>query len=232
MEKIVEIKNLNKRYGKKEVLKDINLELKKGQIIGLLGPNGSGKSTLTKILSGMNANYKGEVFIDGNKIGEKTKSVVSYLPDNLRFPDYMKVKDTLNLYKEMFDDFNREKAEKILDRFSIDLDMKIKTMSKGTAEKLQIALVMSREAKLIILDEPIGGIDPSARDVIMEVILSNFNENQTILLATHLIADIEKIFDSVIFIKNGEIVLNEEVEILRSKYNKSVLDIFKEVFVC
>lgn len=232
MEKIVEIKNLNKRYGKKEVLKDINLELKKGQIIGLLGPNGSGKSTLTKILSGMNANYKGEVFIDGNKIGEKTKSVVSYLPDNLRFPDYMKVKDTLNLYKEMFDDFNREKAEKILDRFSIDLDMKIKTMSKGTVEKLQIALVMSREAKLIILDEPIGGIDPSARDVIMEVILSNFNENQTILLATHLIAEIEKIFDSVIFIKNGEIVLNEEVEVLRSKYNKSVLDIFKEVFVC
>lgn len=232
MEKIVEIKNLNKRYGKKEVLKDINLELKKGQIIGLLGPNGSGKSTLTKILSGMNANYKGEVFIDGNKIGEKTKSVVSYLPDNLRFPDYMKVKDTLNLYKEMFDDFNREKAEQILNRFSIDLDMKIKTMSKGTAEKLQIALVMSREAKLIILDEPIGGIDPSARDVIMEVILSNFNENQTILLATHLIADIEKIFDSVIFIKNGEIVLNEEVEVLRSKYNKSVLDIFKEVFVC
>lgn len=230
MENIVEIGYLNKKYGKKEALKNINLELKKGQIIGLLGPNGSGKSTLIKVLTGMNPNYTGTVLIDGLEIGSDTKNIVSYLPDALFFPDYMKVKDALNLYKDMYADFNMEKAKDILDKFNIDVNMKIKTMSKGTKEKMQLTLIMSREAKLIVLDEPIGGVDPSARDVIMETILSNFNEEQTIILATHLIADIEKIFDSVIFIKEGEVVLHDDVETLRIEHKKSIVDLFKEVF--
>lgn len=230
MENIVEITNLSKKYGKKEALKNVNLQLKKGQIIGLLGPNGSGKSTMIKVLTGMNPNYSGEVLIDGLPVGADTKNIVSYLPDGPFFPDYMKVKDALNLYKDMFTDFNLEKAKDILNKFNIDVNMKIKTMSKGTKEKMQLTLIMSREAKLIVLDEPIGGVDPSARDVIMETILSNFNENQTIILATHLIADIEKIFDSVIFIKEGEIVLHDDVETLRIEHKKSIVDLFKEVF--
>lgn len=232
MENIVEVKNLTKKYGSKAALKDVTLAIKKGQIVGLLGPNGSGKSTFIKVLTGMNSNYSGEVRIDGNEIGVETKKVVSYLPDGNFFPDWMKVKDALALFQDMFEDFDKVKALEILKRFNIEEDMRIKSMSKGTKEKMQLTLVMSRNAKLIVLDEPIGGVDPAAREVIMETILQNFNEDQTILLATHLIADIEKIFDSVIFIKEGEIVLNEEVETIRLEKQKSIVDLFKEEFKC
>lgn len=227
---IVEVHQLSKSFGKKRVLNDISFTCNGGQIIGLLGPNGSGKTTLIKILTGLITAYDGSVMIDGHTIGEHTKAAVSYLPDETYFADWMKAKDALKIFIDMYQDFDLQRCLTIMKRFQIDETMRIKTMSKGTKEKFQLALVMSRNARLIILDEPIGGVDPAAREVILDTILSNYNENQTILIATHLIADIERIFDSVMFIKEGEIILNEEVEELRSKSQKSVDDLFREKF--
>lgn len=232
MGNLLEVVDVTKKYGSNTALNHVSLNLKSGQIVGLLGPNGSGKSTLIKILTGMNTNYKGKVLIDGKEVGAGTKAIVSYLSDCPCFASWMKVGDALNLYRDMFADFDYERAVSILERFDIGRKMNIKSMSKGTQEKLQLALVMSRRAKLVVLDEPIGGVDPAARDVIMETILKNYDAEQTILLATHLIQDIEKIFDSVIFIKNGEIILNEEVETLRCRHQKSIVDLFKEEFKC
>lgn len=229
-EMIVEVKGLTKSYGRQNVLKNVSFSCRGGKIIGLLGPNGSGKTTLIKTLTGLITAYDGTITIDGNSIGPKTKAVVSYLPDEPYFADWMKVKDALKIFVEMYMDFDLQRCLNIMRRFQIDETMRIKTMSKGTKEKFQLALVMARNAKLIVLDEPIGGVDPAAREVILDTILSNYNEHQTILIATHLIADIERIFDSVIFLKNGEIILDEEVEELRLHTQKSVDDLFKEKF--
>lgn len=230
MEKLIEICGLNKSYGKKEVLKNIDMSAESGQIIGLLGPNGSGKTTLLKIMTGLLKDYQGVVKIDGKNIGTETKAVVSYLPDEPYFSDWMKVKDVLGIFRDMYQDFDESKCLAIIEKFQIDNKMKIKSMSKGTKEKFQLALVMSRKAKIIILDEPIGGVDPAAREVILDTILANYNENQTILIATHLIADIERIFSKVVFIKEGKIVLDQDVETIRQETGKSVDELFREEF--
>lgn len=232
MSNLIEIKNLSKVYGRnKKALNDVSLSIPEGKIIGLLGPNGSGKTTLLKIINGLLKDYTGEILIDKHSIGPYSKSIISFLSDEPYFFDWMKVKDALKMFEDIYTDFCREKALKIMERYSIEESMDIKTMSKGTKEKFQLALVMARNAKLLILDEPIGGVDPAAREVILDTILSNYSEEQTIIIATHLIADIEKIFDSVIFIKDGEIVLQEEVENIRMQ-NKSVDELFREVFKC
>lgn len=230
MEKLIEICGLNKSYGKKKVLKNVDMFAEGGQIIGLLGPNGSGKTTMLKIMTGLLRDYQGVVKIDGKNIGTETKAVVSYLPDEPYFSDWMKVKDVLGIFRDMYQDFDEAKCMAIMEKFKIDDKMKIKSMSKGTKEKFQLALVMSRKAKIIILDEPIGGVDPAAREVILDTILENYDENQTILIATHLIADIERIFSKVLFIKEGKIVLDQEVETIRQETGKSVDELFREEF--
>lgn len=229
-EVIVDVQAVTKLYGKKRALQNVSFSCKGGQIIGLLGPNGSGKTTMIKILTGLITAYDGTVSIDGLTIGEKTKAMVSYLPDEPYFADWMKAKDALQIFVDMYQDFDLERCLTIMRRFQIDETMRIKTMSKGTKEKFQLALVMSRKAKLIVLDEPIGGVDPAAREVILDTILENYSSDQTILIATHLIADIERIFDSVIFIKDGEIIINDEVEELRSTTQKSIDELFREKF--
>lgn len=232
MDELIKIQGLTKRFGKKYALSQVNLDVKRGKIIGLLGPNGSGKTTLIKILNGLIKDYEGTLNIDGHQVGAYTKSIISYLPDEPYFADWMLVKDALAIFRDLYKDFDYSLAVSIMGRFSIDDKMRIKTMSKGTKEKFQLALVMSRKAQIIILDEPIGGVDPAAREVILDTILNNYSEDQTIIIATHLIADIEKIFDTVIFIKEGNVVLNKEVEMIRQESGKSIDETFREVFKC
>ena len=229
-EKLIEISGLSKAYGKKQALHNVDMVFEGGQIIGLLGPNGSGKTTLLKVMTGLLKDYDGVVKIDGTCIGAETKAMVSYLPDEPYFSDWMKVKDALAIFVDMYADFDLDKCLTIMRRFQIDDGMRIKTMSKGTKEKFQLALVMSRKAKIIVLDEPIGGVDPAAREVILDTILENYSPEQTILIATHLIADIERIFSTVVFIKNGQIVLNSEVEDVRQETGKSIDELFREEF--
>lgn len=232
MSKIIEISHLSKNYGKKAALNDVNLQLESGRIIGLLGPNGSGKTTLIKVLNGLLKDYSGDLAIDGQPIGVNSKRIISYLPDEPYFENWMKTSDALKLFDDMYDDFDLQKAYDLMDRLQLERNVKIKEMSKGMKEKFQLALVMSRKAKIYILDEPIGGVDPAARDLILDVILGNYAEDSIVLLATHLIADIEKVFDEVIFIKEGKIVLHENCETLRDERGQSINDIFREEFRC
>lgn len=232
MSELIKIQDLNKKYGKKQVLKDVNLTLHGGQIVGLLGPNGSGKTTLIKVLNGLLKEYDGDVQIDQQAIGIHSKKIISYLPDEPYFENWMTTSDALNLFVDMYDDFDLNKALSLMERMDIEKKVKIKELSKGMKEKFQLILVMSRKAKIYILDEPLGGIDPAARELILDTILNNCAEDALVLLSTHLIADIEKIFDEVIFIKNGEIILHENSEDLRMKRQASINDIFKEEFKC
>ena len=231
-ETLIEFKNLTKYYGSKLVLNQLNLSLKKGRIIGLLGPNGSGKTTMIKIINGLLKSYQGEVVIDGKKIGKETKQMISYLPDESYFQDWMKAKDALNLFKDLYKDFNYEHCIELMTSFNLTPDMKIKTMSKGMKEKFQLCLVMSRKAKIYVLDEPIAGVDPAAREVILDLILNNYDEDALVLISTHLISDLEQIFDEVVFIKDGKLILHENVETLRSERQMSVDELFREVFRC
>lgn len=226
MSEFIKIQDLNKKYGKKQVLKDVNLTLHGGQIVGLLGPNGSGKTTLIKVLNGLLKEYDGDVQIDQQAIGIHSKKIISYLPDEPYFENWMTTSDALNLFVDMYDDFDLNKALSLMERMDIEKKVKIKELSKGMKEKFQLILVMSRKAKIYILDEPLGGIDPAARELILDTILNNYAEDALVLLSTHLIADIEKIFDEVIFIKNGEIILHENSEDLRMKRQASINDIF------
>ena len=232
MSEFIKIQDLNKKYGKKQVLKDVNLILHGGQIVGLLGPNGSGKTTLIKVLNGLLKEYDGDVQIDQQAIGIHSKKIISYLPDEPYFENWMTTSDALNLFVDMYDDFDLNKALSLMERMDIEKKVKIKELSKGMKEKFQLILVMSRKARIYILDEPLGGIDPAARELILDTILNNYAEDALVLLSTHLIADIEKIFDEVIFIKNGEIILHENSEDLRMKRQASINDIFKEEFKC
>lgn len=232
MSELIKIQDLNKKYGKKQVLKDVTLTLHGGQIVGLLGPNGSGKTTLIKVLNGLLKEYDGDVQIDQQAIGIHSKKIISYLPDEPYFENWMTTSDALNLFVDMYDDFDLNKALSLMERMDIEKKVKIKELSKGMKEKFQLILVMSRKAKIYILDEPLGGIDPAARELILDTILNNYAEDALVLLSTHLIADIEKIFDEVIFIKNGEIILHENSEDLRMKRQASINDIFKEEFKC
>lgn len=232
MSELIKIQDLNKKYGKKQVLKNVNLTLHGGQIVGLLGPNGSGKTTLIKVLNGLLKEYDGDVQIDQQAIGIHSKKIISYLPDESYFENWMTTSDALNLFVDIYDDFDLNKALSLMERMNIEKKVKIKELSKGMKEKFQLILVMSRKAKIYILDEPLGGIDPAARELILDTILNNYAEDALVLLSTHLIADIEKIFDEVIFIKNGEIILHENSEDLRMKRQASINDIFKEEFKC
>lgn len=229
---LVEIKDCVKYYGDHLALSNISLNLDSGKIIGLLGPNGSGKTTLIKILTGLLKDYTGSVQINHYPIGSYTKSLISYLPDESYFSDWMKAKDALNIFSDMYSDFDIVKAMNLMKRLNLTPEMKIKTMSKGMKEKFQLALVMSRNAKLYILDEPIGGVDPAARELILDIILNNYSEDSTVLLSTHLITDIERVFDEVIFLKEGQIVLHESAETLRENTGKSIDELFREVFKC
>ena len=229
---ILECKDLFKSYGGKRVLKGINLTLKRGRIVGLLGPNGSGKTTFIKLAAALLTPTKGEILIDGKKPGVETKKIVSYLPEKTYLNDWMKVSDIINFFCDFYSDFNKEKAYDMLKALNIDSDDKLKTMSKGTKEKVQLILVMSREADIYFLDEPIAGVDPAARDYILNTIISNYNENSTVVISTHIIADIEKILDDVVFITNGEITLFKSVDEIRGEEGKSVDALFREVFRC
>ena len=232
MNHLVELNRLSKYYGKKAALNNVSLALESGKIIGLLGPNGSGKTTLIKILNGLLKDIKGEALIQGQKPGKSTKALISYLPDDDFFSDCMKAEDAIQLFKDFYEDFDADKVASLMKRLSIDPKQRIKTMSKGQKEKFQLSLIMSRNALVYIFDEPIGGVDPAAREVILDIILNNYSEDSLVLISTHLITDIEKIFDEVVFLKEGEIVLHRNVEELRSETGKSIDELFREVFKC
>ena len=232
MDNIVEIKNVYKSYSKKEVISNMNLNIPKGKIVGLLGPNGSGKSTLIKLINGLLQPNSGDVLIDGIKPSIETKRIVSYLPERTYLNDWMKVSDILNFFNDFYDDFDIDKAMDMVKSLNIDINEKLKTMSKGTKEKVQLILVMSRHAKLYILDEPIRGVDPAARTYILKTIITNYCEDSTLLIATHLISEIENICDDVIFISNGNIVLQGNVDEIREEKGKSVDALFREEFKC
>ena len=228
----IEINNITKEFGTLTALDGVSLELEKGQIVGLLGPNGSGKTTLIKILNGLLTPTAGNVTINGMEPGVGTKRIVAYLPDRNALPDYMTTAQLMELYQDFFTDFNRDKAETMIGELGIDLKQQMKKMSKGTREKLQLCLVMAREADVYLLDEPIGGVDPATRDYILRTIISNYNEDGIVIISTHLISDIESVLDNVIFLKEGRVVLEGSADDIREKEGKSIDELFREVFKC
>ena len=232
MEYLLESNHLCKRFGSLMALQDINLRITRGKIIGLLGPNGSGKSTLIKIINGLMTPSSGELTINGQAPGVETKKIVSYLPERTYLNEWMKVYELLDYFEDFYEDFRRERAEQMLANLRISIDDKLKNMSKGTKEKVQLILVMSRDADLYVLDEPIGGVDPAARDYILKTIIGNYNENATVLLSTHLISDIENILDEVIFLQYGQIRFHRSVDEIRSQEGKSIDQLFREVYRC
>lgn len=229
---LLEIKNLSKSYGDKVVLKDINLSLSEGKIIGLLGKNGAGKTTLIKIINDLLTPSKGEVLICGKCVGVDSKKCISYLPERTYLDKSMKIKEILNYFEEFYNDFDKKRAMKLLADLELNVNECVNKMSKGMQEKLQLILVMSRRAKLYILDEPLGGVDPATRDYILDTILSNFDDDASIIISTHLISDIERILDEVIFIDKGEIVLTSSADELRKKEKASIDEIFRRRFKC
>ena len=232
MEQLLNCQNLTKRYGYKTALDNIDLSLERGRIIGLLGPNGSGKTTLIKLINGLLAPSSGSIAINGFAPGPETKKIVSYLPERTYFNSWMKVTDILNFFCDFYVDFDRNRAADMLRRLGIDENERLGAMSKGTKEKVQLIMVMSRDAQLYCLDEPIGGVDPAARDYILQTIITNYNEHASVLISTHLIADIENVLDDVIFIQNGHIRLHASVDEIREQEGKSVDALFREVFRC
>ena len=232
MDVLVECKGLKKSYGKIPVIKELDLSLERGRIIGILGPNGSGKTTMIKIMNGLLTTTEGEVLINGMKPGIETKKIVSYLPERTYLNDWMKVKDIIDFFKDFYEDFDEVKALQMLRILEIDENRRLKTLSKGTKEKVQLILVMARKADLYILDEPIGGVDPAARSFILDTILKNFDAYSPLLSATHLISEIENICDEVIFLAYGEIVLQGDVDEIRAKKQKSIDALFREEFRC
>lgn len=229
---LFECKDLRKNYGKNQALKGLNLQIESGQIVGLLGPNGSGKTTLIKLANGLLTKNGGELYIDGKEVGVETKKIVSYLPERTYLDVHSKVKDVIEFFKDFYSDFEENRAYDMLSKLNINPNDKLKTMSKGTREKVQLILVMSRQAKLYFLDEPIGGVDPAARDYILNTIISNYNPEAAVIISTHLISDIEKVLDDVVMIKNGELVMHKKVDEIREEYRKSVDEVFREVFRC
>ncbi len=223
---------LTKTYGSVKALDNLNLTLSGGRFVGLLGPNGSGKTTLIKLINGLIQPTAGSVLVDGQAPGVHTHSVVSYLPDRAYLNDWMRVSDLMDFFADFYADFDRVKANDMLQSLHINALDRLKTLSKGTKEKVQLILTMSRKAKLFLLDEPIAGVDPAARDYILNTILSNYSEDAAVLLSTHLIADIERVLDEVIFLKNGVMTLHESVDTIREEHGKSVDMLFREVFAC
>ena len=229
---LLECRKLNRNYGGSFALNDIDLQIEPGRIVGLLGPNGSGKTTLIKLINGLLTPTGGEVLIDGRKPSPETKAIVSYLPERNALSEWMSAKQAMDYYADFFEDFNRDKAKEMIRNLGLDEQARIKTMSKGTREKLQLILVMSREAKLYLLDEPIGGVDPATRDYILRTIISNYNENAAVIISTHLSADGEQVLDDVIFLREGHVELHESVDEIRNEKGTSVDALFREVFRC
>ena len=229
---LIETKDLSKRFDNKIILDKINIKIPSGKIVGLLGKNGAGKSTLIKLINDLLIPTSGEILIKGNKVGVESKKVISYLPERTYLNKNMRVLEVIKYFKDFYDDFNVDKAEKLLKDLDLDINTKLTKMSKGMLEKVQLVLVMSREADLYILDEPLGGVDPATRDYILDTILSNFSENASVIISTHLISDIEKILDEVIFIDKGKIVLQSEADKLRNKEKSSIDEIFRRMFKC
>ena len=229
---ILECRDLSKRFGAVQALDTVSLKIEPGRVIGLLGPNGSGKTTLLKLANGLLTPTGGEILIQGLAPGNETKSVVSYLPDKPYLAEWMKVRQLLDFFQDFYADFDRDKAMEMLLRLNIDENMRIKEMSKGTREKTQLILVMSRKAMLYLLDEPIGGVDPATRDYILDTIIRNYNPEAAVVISTHLIADVEQVLDDVIFINQGKIVLESSVDQIREEHGMSVDQYFREVFRC
>ena len=231
---VLECRNLTKAYKRGwNVLDNLNLTIPEGKIIGLLGPNGCGKSTLIKLIAGLLVPNKGEILVDGKAVGEETKAVVSYLPERTYFSGWMKVKELISYFAEFYADFDKDKAYKLMADLDIDTNAKLKTLSKGTKEKVQLILVMSRNAKLYLLDEPIAGVDPAAREYILSTIVGNYNPDATIIITTHLIADVEQVLDDFMFISyGGKILKSGNAEEARIENNCSLDELFREVFRC
>ena len=230
MSNVVDIKGLTKIFPGCKALDNVELGIGRGKVVGLLGPNGSGKTTLIKVLNGLLKPTGGQVYIDGHVPGVYTKSIVSYLPDRTYFADWMRVKDIFDLFADFYQDFDRPRAVDMCHALGIDENAKIKTMSKGTKEKVQLILVMSRKAQLYLLDEPIAGVDPAAREYILSTIINNYNEDGTVVISTHLISDIERILDEVIFIRDGKVLRHEAVDEMKEKEGKSVDAVFRDSF--
>ena len=230
--KLLEVKNLNKTFDNKEILKDISFNISSGKIVGLLGKNGAGKTTLIKLINDLLTPSSGEILIKGNKIGVESKKIISYLPERTYLNKQMKVAEVIAYFKDFYEDFDEAKAKKLLNDLDLDINLPLTKMSKGMQEKVQLVLVMSRKADLYILDEPLGGVDPATRDYILDTILTNFNENASVIISTHLISDIERILDEVIFIDKGKVILQSDADKLRNKEKSSIDEIFRRMFKC
>ena len=229
---LLEVKELTKSFDDKIVLNNINLNITSGKIIGLLGKNGAGKTTLIKLINDLLTPTSGSILVNGKPIGVESKKTISYLPERTYLNKQMKVSEVIDYFKDFYDNFDEKKAKKLLKDLDLDVNQKLSKMSKGMQEKVQLVLVMSRNADLYILDEPLGGVDPATRDYILDTILSNFNENASIIISTNLISDIERILDEVIFIDKGELILQSDADKLRNKENASVDEIFRRMFKC
>lgn len=231
-EVIMECRGLWKSYGAFPALRNINLELRRGRIIGLLGPNGSGKTTLIKLANGLLTPSDGEIRINDIAVGVETRKIVSYLPDCVCLPDWMRISELVTFYKDFYEDFSEDKANEMLANLHLDKNQRFKTLSKGNKEKVQLILVMSRKAQLYLLDEPMGGVDPATRDYILNTIISNYSPDAAVVISTHLISDVENVLDEVVFINQGDIVLHDSVDNIRGEKGKSVDALFREVFRC
>ena len=229
---ILECENLSKNYGGLRALDELNLKLESGKIVGLLGPNGHGKTTLIKTLSGLLRQDKGTVLLDGKKVGVETKKIVSYLPERSYLSPGMKIREVAKFFEEFYEDFDIKRANAMIDELGLDRESRLKSLSKGNREKVQLIMVMSRKAKLYLLDEPMGGVDPAARDYILKTIISNYSEDATVIISTHLIQDVEQILDEVVFLKDGKVMFHRDVDELRMEEKKSVDALFREVFSC
>lgn len=229
---LLETNHLSKSYGAYPALQDVNLTINCGRIIGLLGPNGSGKTTLLKIINGLLVPTSGSITIGGEAPGVVTKQHVSFLPDTSYFPKWMKITDLFTYFQDFYEDFDVMKAKEMLKHLNINEKMKLKHMSKGTLEKVQLILTMSRNANLYCLDEPIGGVDPATRDYILQTIINNYSDNASVLISTHLISDVESVLDDVIFLQNGQVRLQSTVDDIRANEGQSVDALFREVFKC
>ena len=229
---LVKCINVNKNFGNKKILKNVNLVVTRGKIIGLLGKNGTGKSTLIKLINDLLTPTSGEILVNGEKIGVNSKKIISYLPERTYLDKSMTVNQVIEYFEDFYDNFDSKKARKLLKDLDLDTTQKLCKMSKGMQEKVQLVLVMSRKADLYILDEPLGGVDPATRDYILDTILTNFKEGASVIISTHLIADIERILDEVIFIDKGKIILQSNTDELRKKENGSIDEIFRRMFKC
>jgi ABC-2 type transport system ATP-binding protein len=227
-----ECKGLSKSFGSRTALDNVDISLAPGRVVGLLGPNGSGKTTLMKLANGLLSPSAGEILICGSRPGVESKAVVSYLPDKNSMPQWMNAEQLMDFFQDFYADFERDRANTMLDKLGLDKTQKLSQMSKGTREKVQLIMVMSRKAKLYLLDEPIGGVDPATRDYILDTIIRNYDPEAVVIISTHLISDVEKILDEVVFINQGKVMLQASVDDIREQYGMSVDDYFREVFKC